>query len=164
MDRFVVQADDPQAADVQALLARHLAFAREHSPPEDVHALDLRGLLAEGIAFFSIRQDGRIITFGALKQLDGFHGELKSMHTALEARGRGAGRAMLDHLVLVARNRGYRRLSLETGSMEMYAAARALYASAGFLTCAPFAGYGPSPHSAYMTLALDPAVGSPPRR
>lgn len=144
---------------MQALLARHLEFVNEHCPPEDVHALDLTGLLAEDISFFSVRESGQILTLGALKQLDRQHGELKSMHTAQAARGRGAGRAMLDHLVVVARSRGYRRLSLQTGSTGPFASARALYASAGFITCASFAGYRPSPHSAYMTLALDPGAG-----
>ena len=84
---------------------KHLAFANRHSPPEDVHALDITGLLADNVSFFSIREDGELVGLGALKHLDEFHAELKSMHTAEAARGRGVGRAMLDHLVGVARAR-----------------------------------------------------------
>jgi putative acetyltransferase len=155
MGEFVVALDDPGAADVQALLERHLAFANRHSPPEDVHALDLAGLLADDVTFFSIREDGELVAVGALKQLDASHAELKSMHTAEAARRRGAARAMVDHLVDTARARGYRRVSIETGSTEPFVPARALYASAGFQPCGPFAGYRPSPHSAWMTLQLD---------
>jgi putative acetyltransferase len=80
------------------------------------------------------------------------------MHTAQEARGKGIGRAMLDHLIGVARDRGCRRVSLETGTMAAFAPARSLYASAGFVPCGPFAEYRPSPHNTFMTLSLGPAA------
>ena len=154
MSGFLVAADHPESADVQALLDKHLAFARLASPPEDVHALDVSGLLGASVSFFSIRAGGDLLGVGALMQLDGGHGELKSMHTAQAARGRGVGRAMLEHLVGTARVRGYGRLSLETGSMAAFAPARALYRSAGFEFCEPFGEYLLSPHSSYLTLDL----------
>jgi putative acetyltransferase len=107
-----IAPDDPLAGDVGRLLAAHLAFANEHSPPEDVHALDVSGLLDPAVTFFSFRSDGQLLGVGALKRLDDHHAELKSMHTVAAARGRGVGRAMLDHLIRVARDRGFRRLSL----------------------------------------------------
>jgi putative acetyltransferase len=79
---------------------------------------------------------------------------LKSMHTAQAARGRGVGRAMVDHLIGVARDRGFRRVSLETGTMAAFAPARALYASAGFRPCGAFGDYSLSPNSTFMTLSL----------
>jgi putative acetyltransferase len=148
--------DDPRAPDVQALLERHLAFAHEHSPPADVHALDLDGLLGPDISFFSCRRDGELLGVGALKWLDPHHAELKSMHTAAGSRGQGIGQALVEHLVAVARERGVQRVSLETGTMAAFAPARSLYASLGFEACAPFAGYAPSPNSICMTLRLDP--------
>jgi putative acetyltransferase len=150
-----IAADDPRADDVRALLDRHLTFAREVTPPEDVHALDHDGLLDPAISFFAYREDGKLLAVGALKHLDDEHAEIKSMHTAEEARGRGLGRAMLAHLLELARERGYRRVSLETGAMDAFAPARALYASAGFEPTGPFADYPDSPNSAYMTLALE---------
>jgi putative acetyltransferase len=150
----VIAPDDPRADDVRLLIARHLAFARSVTPPEDVHALDLDGLVEPGLSFFSYRVEGELLAIGALKHLDDEHAEVKSMHTAEEARGRGVGRAMLDHLLAVARERGYRRVSLETGAMDAFAPARALYRSAGFEPTGPFADYGPSENSAYMTRAL----------
>ncbi|MGH8890034.1 MAG: GNAT family N-acetyltransferase [Acidothermaceae bacterium] len=149
-----IAIDDPRNADVRALLERHLVFADSHSPPEDVHALDAERLVDPAITFFSLRRNGELLAVGALKQLDDGHVELKSMHTAQEVRGQGLGRAMLDHLLAVASERGYRRVSLETGSMQAFAPARSLYASAGFVECGPFADYGPSDYSTFMTIAL----------
>lgn len=160
MLRFIVEPDDPRVEDVRGLLGSHLAFANEQSPPEDVHALDVSGLLADNVSFFSIREEGLLLGVGALKQLDESHVEIKSMHTSAEARGRGVGRTMLDHLLTTARSRGCTRVSLETGSMEAFTAARALYESAGFNHCEPFADYFHSPYSVCMTLDLEPSAQS----
>ena len=97
----------------------------------------------------------RAIAQNYLKQIDERHAELKSMHTAVAARGRGIGRAMLSHLIGAARERGFRQVSLETGSMSAFAPARSLYASAGFRRCGPFGDYRPSRNSTFMTLWLD---------
>jgi putative acetyltransferase len=153
-EAMAIGPDDPRADDVRELLHRHLTFARDVTPPEDVHALDLDGLLDPAISFYSCREDGRLLAIGALKRLDDEHAEIKSMHTAEAARGRGVGREMLTHLLDVARERGYRRVSLETGGMDAFAPARSLYASAGFVVTGPFGDYPDSPNSVYMTLAL----------
>jgi putative acetyltransferase len=151
---ITVAVDDPRRADVRQLLERHLAFAHATSAPEDVHALDLDGLLHESVTFFSARTDGALLGVGALKQLDAGHAELKSMHTAAAARGQGVARALVEHLLAVARERGCRRVSLETGTQEEFAPARSLYAGAGFTECGPFGSYRPSAASAFFTLAL----------
>lgn len=147
-----ITIDDPRAADVRGLLERHLEFAALHTPPEDVHAFGVEQLIDRTVTFFSFRQCGQVLAVGALKRLDDQHAELKSMHTAAEARGRGIGRVMLDHLLRVARDHGFRRVSLETGSMAAFAPARALYAGAGFRPCEPFGHYQPSRNSTFMTL------------
>jgi putative acetyltransferase len=152
---LVIAVDDPRATDVRALLERHLAFAHEHSPPEDVHALDTDGLLDPAVTFFSARRQRELVAIGALKELDQKHGELKSMHTVASERGQGLGTSMVEHLLEVARRRGYRRVSLETGTMDAFASARRLYARSGFTPCAPFGDYTVSPNSVCMTLQLD---------
>lgn len=149
-----ITVDDPRSEDVRLLLEAHLAFTRSISPPEDVHTLDVEALGDPAVTFFSYRVDGEVLGVAALKRLDDDHAELKSMHTARAARGRGVGRALVDHLLGVARERGYRRVSLETGSEPEFAPARALYAGVGFALCGPFAGYRESPNSTYMTLQL----------
>jgi len=151
----MISTDDPLAHDVRELLERHLAYAKANTAPEDVHALEVDALLDPSVRFFSFRVDGELLGVAALQHLDDQHAEIKSMHTAEAARSQGIGRAMVDHLVGVAREAGYRRVSLETGAGPAFAPARRLYASARFTTCGPFADYGPSPNSAYMTLSLD---------
>jgi putative acetyltransferase len=154
MGRFVIAVDDPRRDDVRALLERHLSFAKAVTPPEDVHALEPDGLLDPSVTFFSLRADGRLLGVGAIKQLDADHVELKSMHTVEEARRRGVGRAIVDHLLAVAAERGASRVSLETGAMDAFAPARSLYASAGFVPCGPYGDYAASPNSAFMTRRL----------
>ena len=91
---------------------------------------------------------------GAFKRIDATHAEIKSMHVLAEARGRGLSKAMLNHLVAEARADGFTRLSLETGVQPGFAAARALYARAGFRDCPPFEGYREDPNSVFMTKVL----------
>lgn len=145
---------DPREPDIADLLVTHLAFANEQSPPEHVHALDIDGLSAAGVSFFSLRDGGVLLAVGALREIDSGHGEVKSMHTASAARGRGVGRLVLNHLLEVARRRGYSRVSLETGTMDAFAPARRLYESAGFEVTPPFAPYWDNEYSVCMTLEL----------
>jgi putative acetyltransferase len=149
-----ISIDDPRAPDIRELLGRHLAFAHAHTPREAAHALDTNGLLDPALTLYSLRIDGELFGVGAIKQLDASDAELKSMHVAEAARGRGFGRATLEHLIGVARERGLDRLSLETGTMDSFAPARALYVRGGFTPCGPFGSYPPSPHSTFMTMSL----------
>lgn len=137
--------------DVRALLAEHLSDMFATSPAESVHALDLDALRDPAIAFWAAREDGQLLGCGALKDLGDGHGELKSMRTASGHRGRGVAAAVLEHLVGVARARGFGRLSLETGTEGYFAPARRLYVRHGFAPCAPFADYVPDPHSVFLT-------------
>lgn len=147
-----IEGEDPRADDVRALLTAHLTFTRGlGAPPEDTHVLDLDGLLDPAVTFFALRRDGALLAIGAIKRLDDHHFELKSMHTAQSARRQGLGRAMLEGLVSAAAERGATRVSLETGSGPAFVPARSLYASAGFVECAPFGEYIPSRNSTFMT-------------
>jgi putative acetyltransferase len=154
MPEPAIAREDPRADDVRAVLERHLVSVHAPVPPEDRHAFDVDGLADPAVSFYGLRVDGELLAVGALHALDTDHAELKSMHTIEAARGRGLGRAMLDHLLALARERGFRRVSIETGSVAAFAPARALYASAGFSECGPFGKYRPSPNSTFMTLEL----------
>jgi putative acetyltransferase len=151
---FLIAEDDPFRPDVTALLERHLALAYEVTPEGHVHALDPQQLIDDSITFFSVRRDDDLLGVGALRELDSSHGEIKSMHTEAAARRQGVGRAMVDHLLAVARARGYERVSLETGTVDAFAPARDLYATTGFTRCPPFGEYTDNPYSVCMTLAL----------
>ena len=143
--------DDPR---VVALLEAHVTRARAETARGSAHALDLSGLRAPDITFWSAWEGDAVVAVGALKALDAAHGEVKSMHTAEPARGRGVGSAMLRHIVEAARGRGMSRLSLETGSWPYFAPARAMYARAGFVECGPFGDYREDPNSVFMTREL----------
>jgi putative acetyltransferase len=149
-----VELDDPARPDVVALLEEHLRNMRELSPPESVHALDVSRLKGPDITFWTVRDGPTLLGCGALKELDPQHGEIKSMRTPHSLRRRGAGRAILAHILEESRQRGYTRLSLETGSMEAFAPAQKLYESFGFTCCGPFADYTPDANSVFMTLRL----------
>jgi putative acetyltransferase len=155
---LVIDVGDPRDPDVADLLDVHLGFAHSESPPEHVHALPVERLAEPDVTFVSARDadGGVLLGVGALKQLSPRHGEVKSMHTRAGARGRGVARAVLTRLLEMAGERGYDRVSLETGSTEAFAPARALYASAGFVRCPPFAQYTDNEFSICMTLALEP--------
>jgi putative acetyltransferase len=154
MDEFDIAIADPRIDDVRQLVEHHLKFGRLHSPPQDAHALEVNDLLDPAVTLFSIRCRGELVAIGALKRLDDQHAELKTMHTAEHVRGQGVGRAMLDHLLAVARERGLERVSLETGIHEAFAPARSLYVSAGFAPCGPFGDYRQSPNTTYMTMRV----------
>jgi putative acetyltransferase len=142
------------AADAQQLLEQHFREMRACSPPSACHVLALADLAAPEISFWSLRESGRLLGVGALKQVEPGHGEIKSMRTADEARGRGAGARMLDHLLDLARRRGDRRVSLETGRTQEFAAAIRLYRRRGFQPCGPFAGYRETPFTLFFSLPL----------
>lgn len=117
-------------------------------------ALDLSGLKHADVTFWTMWDGEDLLGMGGLKQLDAEHGEIKSMRTAPTAMRRGVARKMLDHIVREARARGYRRLSLETGSNAPFAPAWALYERAGFLPCAPFGNYSDIRFSRYFSIEL----------
>lgn len=153
MDGDITEAD-PRNDDVRELIEQHLRFTGTASPAEFAFALDRDELVEPDVTLYGLHVDGELLAIGALKRLDDAHAELKSMHTAERARGRGLGRLMLQHLLASASARGYRRVSLETGSTDEFAPARALYATAGFVACGAFADYRSSDWNTFMSLDL----------
>jgi putative acetyltransferase len=149
-----VRIDDLSGHEIAELLATHVAFCRATSPPESTHVLDLDALRAPDVTFWSAWDGASLLGCAALKELDADHGEVKSMHTAARHRGRGVGLRLLEQIARQARVRGYRRLSLETGSMAAFASARSLYARFGFVECPPFGDYRLDPNSVFMTIEL----------
>jgi putative acetyltransferase len=153
-DGMRIRVDDLQGPEIAKLLRAHLENSSKWSPPESIHALDLNALRSPEITFWTAWDGATLLGCGALKELDPSHGEIKSMHTAAEHRRRGVAARLLAHVVDEARSRSYHRLSLETGSMDAYAPARALYARFGFVSTGPFGDYLLDPNSCFMTLDL----------
>ncbi len=155
--QLTIREDDPATGAAAGLIRAHLDHAELHSPATSIHALGAESLVAPDITFWTAWAGDAIAGCGALKALDARHAELKSMHTAEAFRGNGVARQVALHIIAEARERGFQRLSLETGSMEGFAPARALYQGLGFDECPPFAYYALDPHSVFFTLDLSSA-------
>jgi len=149
-----IKIDDLTGADIINLLQEHLNDMYLTSPPESVHALDLDALRKPDITFWTLWDGNKLAGCGAIRELDASHGEIKSMRTAQHFRRQGVAAKIMQHIIATAKNRNYQRLSLETGSMEYFAAARKLYESFGFEYCPPFGDYWDDPNSVCMTRLL----------
>lgn len=149
-----IKIDDLKGPEIHELLQEHLRNMAQHSPPESVHALNIEGLRKPEITFWTVWEGGELLGCGALKELDARHAEIKSMRTASSHLRKGVAKNLLRHMLEEAGRRGYRRLSLETGSMEAFEPARRLYADFGFTYCGPFADYVEDPYSVFMTREL----------
>ena len=149
-----IKIDDLKGSEIYELLQEHLQSMRLHSPPESVHALDIEALRRPEITFWTVWENGELLGCGALKELDSQHGEIKSMRTSSLHLRKGVAKYLLNHILEEAVRRGYSRVSLETGSMEVFEPARKLYANSGFTYCEPFADYVEDPYSVFMTREL----------
>ncbi|WBQ13490.1 GNAT family N-acetyltransferase [Hyphomonadaceae bacterium BL14] len=145
-----IREDDLSGAQTRALLALHLAGMHAHSPPGTVHALDLSGLKTPDVTVWTAWRGGTIAGIGALKSLGGAHGEIKSMRTHPDHLRQGVAAALLDHIIAEAGARGWRRLSLETGSGPAFEASLALYRKRGFVSCEAFGGYASTTFNQFL--------------
>ncbi|CAH0262074.1 putative N-acetyltransferase YsnE [Peribacillus sp. Bi96] len=149
-----IKIDDLTGSEVIELVREHLHGMTLHSPPESIHALNLEELRRPEITFWSVWDGEVLVGCGALKELDGQHGEIKSMRTSSAHQKKGVAKQLLQYIVDEAKRRGYRRLSLETGSMDAFLPARKLYASFEFQYCKPFSDYKEDTNSVFMTKEL----------
>lgn len=155
---FDITLEDPETGDLRPLLDAHAAHGAAAAPAESNHTLDASGLKGPGLRFWVLREDGNPLACGALKDLPDGTAEVKSVHVAEAARGRGLARIMMAHLAGAARASGAAALVLETGSSLCpgYDAARRLYKALGYSTCPPIHGYTEDPMSVFMRLELEP--------
>ena len=151
---IAVRIDDAGAAHVADLIAYHRRDAHADTPPGYRHSLDAAALCTPAITFWTAWCDDALAGIGALRALGDDTGEVKSMRTAPGYLRRGVARAVVTAIVATARDRGYRRLLLETGTSPSFTAANALYERIGFVDCDAFGDYPPSPHNRFMTLTL----------
>ncbi|WP_321323576.1 GNAT family N-acetyltransferase [uncultured Parasphingorhabdus sp.] len=149
-----IRRDDLSGQQVQDLLASHLAGMQENSPPESVYALDLASLRTSDVSVWTAWEGRDLCGVGALKQLSPSNGEVKSMRTDNRHLRKGVGQALLDHIIAVAQERGYRRISLETGSGPEFEAALSLYRKRGFTNGEPFGAYAPTDFNQFLHLEL----------
>lgn len=151
---MLIKIDDLSGPEVAQILMEHLADMYAVSPPESVHALDLNKLRQPNITFWSVWDGKHLAGCGAIKEFEAGHAEIKSMRTANAYRGKGVAVKLMEHILSVAAERKYHRLSLETGPQEFFLPARKLYERFGFEYCGPFGDYAEDPYSAFMTKAI----------
>ncbi len=154
MSHLNIVLDDLTGDAIARFLEEHLEDMKDTSPPESIHALDLEELRQPDITFWSVYDSNQLVGCGALKKLSADHGEIKSMRTSTNHRGKGIASALLQHIIDSAVDTGYSRISLETGSMAFFDPARKLYTRYGFKECSPFDEYQEDPNSIYMTRIL----------
>jgi putative acetyltransferase len=154
MSQYRIVEDDLTGEQVIALLAFHLDEMHSLSPPCKVHAMPVERLRQPDVTFYSAWDGDRLAAVGALREIDAARGELKSMRATPEFRGKGAGEAILVHLVEEARRRGYIWLGLETGRPAAYLPAQNLYRKHGFPDCEDFGDYVGDEFSMCMSRAL----------
>jgi putative acetyltransferase len=153
-----IKEDDLTGPEIRALLETHFAGMLANSPKDSCHFLDFEGLKGPGVTFWSVwagaDENEALMGCGALREIDPSHGEIKSMRTHEDHLRKGAAAAMLEHIIATAKDRGYWRLSLETGSGPAFDAAHGLYQGHGFEYGPPFGDYVEDPFSRFMTLVL----------
>jgi len=149
-----IRRDDLTGEEVKALIREHLHGMSLQSPPESIHVLGIEQLQQPEVTFWSVWMGKELAGCGALKELDSGHGEVKSMRTASAHLRKGVASSLLQYIIKKAKRRGYRQISLETGSIEAFEPARRLYERFGFRNCQPFAEYTEDPNSVFMTLKL----------
>jgi putative acetyltransferase len=152
-----IEFDDLSRPSVNALLAEHIRNMHELSRPDQVFALDASKLKALDVSFWTAWNGKLLFGCAALKELSSTQGEIKSMRAPSARRRTGAGRALLNHVIDVARSREYQVLYLETGRHPAFVPAQTLYRSAGFKLCGPFGAYRENGNSVFMSLSLSPA-------
>ena len=150
-----IEINDVSRPQVLALLEEHLRNMHEITPAKYVFAFDAKKLRTPDVTFWTAWSDEVLLGCVALKELSPTEGELKSMRTPERLRGQGVGRALLKHVLRVARERRYRQLFLETGSHPAFVPAQTLYRSVGFRDCGPFGAYEENDFSVFMSLDLD---------
>ena len=151
-----IKPDDLTGSEIQNLLRYHLSALSAVSPPCSMHALNLESLRKPNLTFWTLWSDppAQLMGCGALMELDSEHAEIKSMRTAPAHLRKGVASRLMDHILTEARRRGYRRLSLETGTGTPFTPAHTLYKKFGFRTCGPFGSYTEDPNSVFMTITL----------
>lgn len=147
---MIVKQGDFANPQVRNLLRIHLEGMHANSPPGHVFALDWSRLQRPEISFYTLWDGEKLLGCGALKELGDGGGEIKSMRTHPDCTRRGVGERMLLEIIRIARQRGYRRLSLETGSGPAFEPALALYRKHGFVDGEAFGDYVKSAFNQFL--------------
>jgi putative acetyltransferase len=118
------------AAVVQQVLHEHGLAFEPRGPDADILAPGAHYGASGGAFFVAVDGAERVVGTAGLLRTGPTSGEVRKMFLLPEARGQGAGRALLDAVLDAARSRGLERLTLTT--RRRYDRAIRLYERAGF--------------------------------
>jgi len=149
-----IEVDSPDNVKLRQMLQAHHEDMLKNSPQESVHALDMTSFKDEDITFWTVWIDDELAGCGALKRLSEVHAEIKSMRTDEPFLRRGVAGKLLAHILDFAKSQSYQKVSLETGSMDVFNPARRLYMSFGFEECLPFSDYNLDPYSVFFSKTI----------
>jgi GNAT superfamily N-acetyltransferase len=141
----VITAERPDTPDALLLINELQTHLESFYPPESRHGFSVERLIAEAVAFFVLRADGRPAGCGGIKLVGREYGELKRMFVRPEFRGAGFGEMLVERLAAHALANGVALLRLETGIHQQ--AAIRLYERLGFRRIPPFGPYTNDPVS-----------------
>ncbi len=144
---LIIEEADPRAPHVRALLEQSHALMIDLFPPEDNYFLEIDALCAPEVHFIIAREGDTTLGTAAIVN-KGSYGEIKSMFTTPEARGKGVAAALMRALEDHARAAGLTMLKLETA--DSLPEAIRLYERQGFARCARFGDYAPNTTSVFM--------------
>lgn len=102
-------------------------------------------------AFILAEDAGQYLACIGLRQFSADVGEIKRLYVAPAARGRGLGRVLVERIITVARETGYRSVLLDT--LPFMKEAQALYLSLGFKPTTAYR-FNPIEGSAFLRLDL----------
>src|SRR6476659_1683104 len=148
MATVTIVAARPDSREAMALLAELDTALHEYPyPPESRHAFSVEKLIRESVAFLLLSYGGQLAACGGVK-LFADYGEVKRMYVRPVFRGKGLGKAILNHLAEHARANGIDALRLETGIYQVEAIG--LYDGCGFQRRGPFGHYRNDPNAVYF--------------
>jgi GNAT superfamily N-acetyltransferase len=141
----IITRERPDSADAVALITELEDHLAAHYPTESRHGYSVEKLIAQGVAFFVLRDNVVPAGCGGIQVFGSEYGELKRMYVRPQFRGKGFGELLVDHLADFALANGIRLLRLETGIHQI--AAIRLYERLGFQRIPPFGPYFEDPLS-----------------
>lgn len=151
MDIRLGDFNDPQ---VKGLLNIHFKAMHDQSPVEHIFALDISGLQKPDLQFYTLWDKQILLACGAIQLINANHAELKSMRTHPDHLRKGAASQILQHLLKIAQQQGYSKLSLETGTHPSFEPAIQLYKKFGFIQGKTFSNYKDSQFNQFFHLSL----------
>ncbi len=155
MDQLTITAETPLQDDVRVMVRDLNETMIPLTPRQFQFQLTVEQMAEPSVTVFVARDaSGRAVGMGSLKDHGDGVGEVKRMWTLPEVRGLRVGSALVGRIEALAREKGIRRLVLETGEAPGFDAAYRVYERAGFSRCGAVLDYPDSGFSRFYEKIL----------